>query len=420
MGIELVNPWFCYDDAGSDPVADKYVYIDIDDPGDPTDPVDTFYECKTDARGKLGSVATPGATPCDPLKVLRDDKRDFRVLYSDSPLTGPEQDTAKRNGEVQVVKLGKKPGGGPDDYGFKLKKQLKIVLTFDDGPHVPDGGNTDKILKELEDRGIAAAFFVQALVTVPERGGTERGLETIHYTFISGHVIAIHTGSEEDHAHHPCRALGKPKKDAGGADIGTNLLESDFELAKKRIESVITDTVEFARAPEGAWNDAAKKAYSNSSLKSIAWNVEVDTGEDPLTGKEIVPTLDNMKRKMELTISSAITSKYFVVGNQNMLVVLFHDRKGTTARNITALLDHLESQAKSRFPGLQRVHMKNRADVESAMSAYHDHVLKTGSGGRLFGGAKLDPKVPHAACIKDPQYRPTPIPTPTPTPTPTP
>jgi len=83
---------------------------------------------------------------------------------------------------------------------------VRIVLTFDDGPHAGPlgGGNwTEKVLEALKHKRAKAAFFVQT--HVPYRLASPNGYKVASLIHTEGHVLAIHTGSLEDHRCHKWR-----------------------------------------------------------------------------------------------------------------------------------------------------------------------------------------------------------------------
>ena len=121
----------------------------------------------------------------------------------------------------------------PADRYKRKEGDIRIVLTFDDGPHATnnfDNSLTMRIAKTLKDgrlnsvqNNIKAAFFMQ--MGVSYRGGSDAGLKVLSGLNKQQHVVAIHTGSADggvrnsgDHIDHTLRARqGKLDRDMKSA-----------------------------------------------------------------------------------------------------------------------------------------------------------------------------------------------------------
>ena len=125
----------------------------------------------------------------------------------DKPITEPEVDKPVVETDPKHNKINKPDAAvvSPADLYKRKADDIRIVLTFDDGPHATNDHNsslTMRIAKTLQDgkrngvqHNIKAAFFMQ--MGVSYRGGSDAGLKVLAALNKSGHVIAVHTGSSD-------------------------------------------------------------------------------------------------------------------------------------------------------------------------------------------------------------------------------
>jgi len=118
-----------------------------------------------------------------------------------------------------------------DSVTIKVGEEVKIELTFDDGPHALAGGGnrTLRVLDALADnrlqRDVRARFFVQT--HAPFRGSDSVGRSVLSQLLAAGHLLEIHTGSSTDHTPHPNRVACEPYSDtAVPPGIAINALDS--------------------------------------------------------------------------------------------------------------------------------------------------------------------------------------------------
>jgi peptidoglycan/xylan/chitin deacetylase (PgdA/CDA1 family) len=156
-------------------------------------------------------------------------------------------------------------GSSSDAGADPLRQRIRVLLTFDDGPEVTSKF-TEMVLGVLQRKAIKAAFFVQA--RVPSRGGSDIGLATIRHTYEAGHVIAIHTGSIENHIPHTCRV-----NESAEGGLGDNRLESDLTKARTRLETIGSE-IKYVRPPYGEGNPKVRAVYEKCGLTSVTWNVD--------------------------------------------------------------------------------------------------------------------------------------------------
>ena len=125
--------------------------------------------------------------------------------------------------------------------------QLRIALTFDDGPHPK---YTPQILDILKEYGIKATFFcvgtnVELYPALVERIAAE------------GHELGNHT-------HHHNHVL----------KMSTADLRTDIGACSEALERTIGRPTRFFRPPEGVCNDAVKKICSELGMTVVMWSVD--------------------------------------------------------------------------------------------------------------------------------------------------
>jgi peptidoglycan/xylan/chitin deacetylase (PgdA/CDA1 family) len=223
---------------------------------------------------------------------------------------------------------------------------IPIVLTFDDGPHAAGQGaknHTIDIARVLKSRNIVGAFFIQT--NVSHRFGSRAGKKVVKDLSDLGHVVAIHTGSSDDHVFHTERVKEKAYDvDGDKKPDGMNGLESDLIRAKVEIQKEIGgDAPTFVRAVGLKRNEAVNNTYGRVKLKHIGVNVDSKDNEDSRT------TSDAVKQTLQSGDNSV---KHAIDAGAAHLIVLFHDINSTTAANIGAYIDTIDAAviAANRLP----------------------------------------------------------------------
>jgi peptidoglycan/xylan/chitin deacetylase (PgdA/CDA1 family) len=238
------------------------------------------------------------------------------------------------------------PPVDPRDAGKSQQKELpkpiSIVLTFDDGPHAAAGKGvknyTIEIATLLKSRNIVGAFFIQT--HVGHRFGGVAGKDVIKKVNDLGHVIAIHTGSDDDHASHTKRvATSAYDVDGDKKPDGMNGLESDLIRAKAQIQKVLGGNApSFVRAVGLARNEAVNGTYSRVGLKHIGVNVDSKDNEPPRpTSQVVMRTLESGRQSVGTAIKAGAPH----------LIVLFHDINNTTAVSISSYIDTITAAVKA-------------------------------------------------------------------------
>jgi peptidoglycan/xylan/chitin deacetylase (PgdA/CDA1 family) len=214
---------------------------------------------------------------------------------------------------------------------------IKVVLTFDDGPR-PD--RTDRVLATLGAPGdgldaIKAAFFVQT--HSPVGMASKRGPGLVKQTYEAGHLIGIHTGSTKDHTCHKNRV--KSPADPLPSDLpkAANGLDSDMIRAKAVITKVTTAVPKYVRATFGYTNADCLKVYGARLLKHIYWDVASGDADKDST---LATINDNLRKGIIENVRKG----------QYNLIILFHDPHPITAAHLGEFIRTIKAAAESAKP----------------------------------------------------------------------
>lgn len=224
------------------------------------------------------------------------------------------------------------------------RPELKIVLTFDDGPTQTFRGvnRTRNIMNYLTENSIVAAFFVQTHAKARDedtgreyafRGSTTNGRETIGL-IAQNHIVAVHTTLAVVNPHHT---------DYYHDVLQSTVLEgqTENELARtlpQGIDLIETETgsrPEFIRPPagEGADDSGVIQTYSGLDLELVMWDIDPERG----SGGNAATICDNIDTQMR---------DYLLTGeSKTRMVALFHDPQKVVEDNLPAFIDQIKSVA---------------------------------------------------------------------------
>jgi peptidoglycan/xylan/chitin deacetylase (PgdA/CDA1 family) len=225
---------------------------------------------------------------------------------------------------------------------------VRILLTFDDGPHaaVLGGENrTEKVLDALRYNRAKAAFFIQT--HVPYRLGSPIGAEIAARIHSDGHVLAIHTGSFVDHRCHKWRCTQPP--DVSGASNG---LDSDMIRAKAAIRQITGTDPKFVRATYGYTDANCMSVYATNDLKHVYW--DVISGDDFRD-----PTCATVRSHLQTETKRRATG----AGD---LIYLLHDIKQVTAEHLTQFIDTITESVREN--GHMPIFVRDNLEAESIMT----------------------------------------------------
>ena len=158
--------------------------------------------------------------------------------------------------------------GAGEVYRRVENADMKIALTFDDGPHPY---YTDKIIGILDKYGIKATFFFvgQNIENYPEQAKHVRE---------RGHEIGNHT-----YTHHRVRAMS----------------ESELASELERCDDLIYELGEYGtrlfRPPEGAFDEATEKISKTMDYSVILWSVDTKDWAHQTPRDIVKNVLDNVR-----------------------------------------------------------------------------------------------------------------------------
>jgi peptidoglycan/xylan/chitin deacetylase (PgdA/CDA1 family) len=221
---------------------------------------------------------------------------------------------------------------------------VRILLTFDDGPHAGALGGknwTEKVLDGLSHKNAKGAFFIQT--HVPYRLASPNGHTIASRIHAEGHALGIHSGSFVDHRCHKWRCT-QPADIAGT----TNGLDSDMIRARAAIRNIVGIDPKFVRATYGYTDVHCMKVYSRHRLKHVYWDIV--SGDDTRNASAA-----SVRAHLEHE------TKRLATGARD-LIYLLHDINQVTAEN---LIDYIEVIAIAvRSNGLSPVFPVERLEAE--------------------------------------------------------
>jgi len=174
------------------------------------------------------------------------------------------------------------------DQGFdqyrtsSLKKSNKIVLTYDDGPHVT---RTPKLLDMLKKYNVKATFFVLT------ENITSKTMPIIHRIMKEGHILASH-----DHDHD--NNNGETEE-----QFRNELSESIKVLEKIKKQTGVNQLENYYRFPYGAYGknkfyhhfnvmkDVSNEIYNENCINFAFWDIDSADWVAKLTPKKIAANI---------------------------------------------------------------------------------------------------------------------------------
>lgn len=185
----------------------------------------------------------------------------------------------------------------------------RVYLTFDDGP----SGNTEEILKVLDDYGVKATFFV---IGRPDEVSRERMRRIVE----DGHTIAMHSYT---HSY-------------TGIYSSLDSFKSDVESVKNVIKDATGVDTLIYRFPGGSSNGIAQGKISqfitylnDNDIMYMDWNVS--------SGDAVSPSL---------SVDAIVENVMKDVVKYKSSVVLMHDSdsKATTVEALPLLIERLRAE----------------------------------------------------------------------------
>lgn len=195
-------------------------------------------------------------------------------------------------------------------YSWHQNSQMKIALTFDDGPHP---NYTEQILDLLDEYGAKATFFTVGSCV-------EQYPEIVAKTVARGHEIGNHTF---DHVNLRNTATDKCKKQLTDTE--------DVLVAAAQVKPKLL------RPPEGRYSDTVCRIAEELGYKVVLWTV--DTRDWAHTSPEKI--FENVRKNVKS--GDIILFHDYVVGNSPTcdalrLVLPYLKERGYSAVTVSELI----------------------------------------------------------------------------------
>lgn len=158
--------------------------------------------------------------------------------------------------------------GYDDVYTCVKEDNVRIALTFDDGPHYK---YTEQILDILDKYNVKATFFVIGC-------NAEQRPDTVKEVYVRGHEIGNHTYSHPHLSSCSCEKLGKEIKKA--SDI---------------ICDITGQRPTLFRPPEGKCTPEVVNCARSNGYKVILWSIDTKDWSHPSSEKIVSEICKNVK-----------------------------------------------------------------------------------------------------------------------------
>ena len=198
---------------------------------------------------------------------------------------------------------------------FGEEEEYVVAFTFDDGPKE---STTPRVLKALADYDVPATFFVVGWRFAKERKSSLRRAAILRDILADGHLIANHTFNHKNLASSPI-AVGRREVDSNTAALIDHLGFRPHGF----------------RPPYGAVKKSIRAHLRSQGLTEVRWGTD---------------TLD-FRHELRRTLRKR-TMKGILKDKGG--VVLMHDTKELTAKNIAGILDDLERENCRRLGNSER------------------------------------------------------------------
>ncbi len=173
--------------------------------------------------------------------------------------------------------------------GIIEAERKKIALTFDDGPS-ENPEITNRILDELNTRGVKATFFLLGI-------NVEKNPETVKRIAEEGHLIGNHSYSHIN--------IGQASDEE---------VIADFQKSREVIEAITGVKLEFLRPPYGIWREELE---SDIGLIPVMWSVDPldwnTENVEKIVNKVVTDTEENDIILMHDSSESSIEAAIFII-----------------------------------------------------------------------------------------------------------
>jgi peptidoglycan-N-acetylglucosamine deacetylase len=222
---------------------------------------------------------------------------------------------------------------------------VRFLVSFDDGP----APSTARVLETLAANpvqpGIKAMFFVQTRVG--------DGSQLMRRTHAEGHLLAVHTGTEQGHVSHMA--------------LSAEELERSLAQAKADIAAHTGGAVpRFVRPPFWFYDEATLASYARVDLAMLLTDINARDGV--VLGINLVPAKRTMIRaQLERIKQEWRAGALPALDGATPIVATFHDVNTGTADKLAEYLQMLVEEARAAGLALgERPFLDRREDLERA------------------------------------------------------
>ena len=222
---------------------------------------------------------------------------------------------------------------------------IRFLLSFDDGPAPSTARVLQTLAANLVQPGIKAMFFVQTRI-----GDVAQLLRRTH---AEGHLLAVHTGTEQGHVSHMA--------------LSTEELERSLAQAKADIAAQADGMVpRFVRPPFWFYDESTLASYARVELAMLLTDINARDGM--VLGINLVPGKRVMIRaQLERIKQEWQAGALPALDGATPIVATFHDVNSGTADNLEEYLGMLVDEARAAGLALgERPFLDQRESLERA------------------------------------------------------
>jgi len=238
-------------------------------------------------------------------------------------------------------------GAAADSAAPAVPAPIRFLLSFDDGP----APSTARVLQTLAanavQAGIKAMFFVQTRIG--------DGAQLMRRTHAEGHLLAVHTGTEQGHVSHMA--------------LSAEELERSLAQAKADIAAHTGTPPRFVRPPFWFYDESTLASYQRVELAMLLTDINARDGT--VLGINLVPAKRTLIRaQIERIKQEWQAGALPALDGATPIVATFHDVNSGTAADLEEYLEMLVGE--SRAAGLalgERPFFDRREELERAAGA---------------------------------------------------
>ena len=225
---------------------------------------------------------------------------------------------------------------------------VRFLLSFDDGPAPSTARVLDTLAANPVQPGIKAMFFVQTRVG--------DGAQLMRRTHAEGHLLAVHTGTEQGHVSHMA--------------LSAEELERSLAQAKSDIAAQTGGAVpRFVRPPFWFYDESTLASYARVDLAMLLTDINARDGT--VLGINLVPGRRGLIRaQLERIKQEWQAGALPALDGATPVVATFHDVNSGTAGNLAEYLQLLVEEARAAGLALgERPFLDRREELERAAGA---------------------------------------------------